>query len=119
MGHTLRRDWAMRTFAHIACALVAPALFAQSGAPAAAALAKQYCATCHSSRAKTGGVVLEGIDWTAPGANSATLEKVLRKVHAGEMPPAGLPHPKPADASAFCSWLESQLDHAAATKPDP
>jgi hypothetical protein len=109
----------MRTFVHIACALAAPALFAQTGAPAAAALAKQYCVGCHSVRAKTGGVVLEGIDWTTPGASSATLEKVLRKVRAGEMPPAGLPHPKAADATAFCSWLEGELDHAAAATPNP
>jgi hypothetical protein len=109
----------MRSLAYVLCAIGVPALHAQIGAPTAAALAKQYCVGCHSLKAKTGGVVLEGIDWTNPGAHSATLEKVLRKVKTGEMPPAKLPRPKPADATAFTNWLESELDKAAATHPNP
>jgi len=107
MEKTSRRDWAIRSILYICCALVAPMLSADTGAPAAAALAKQYCVGCHSAKAKTGGVVLEGIDWNSPAANGATLEKVLRKVKTGEMPPAGLPHPKPADATALLQrWVQ-------------
>ncbi len=109
----------MRLCAYILCATFVPLLSAQSGAPAAAALSKQYCVGCHSAKAKTGGVILEGIDWTSPGTHSATLEKVLRKVRAGEMPPALLPKPKPAEVKAFSDWLESELDRAAATRPNP
>jgi cytochrome c551/c552 len=101
------------------CALVAPSLFAQQGAPAAQTLVQQYCVACHSAKAKTAGIVLEGIDWADVGSNSATLEKVLRKVRTGEMPPAKLPHPKPEAATAFTSWLESQLDRAAVAHPNP
>jgi len=101
------------------CALVAPSLFAQQGAPAAQALMQQYCIMCHNAKAKTAGIVLEGIDWSDPGANSATLEKVLRKVRTGEMPPPKLPRPTPAASTAFTDWLESQLDHAASTHPNP
>src|SRR5689334_19330966 len=119
MEKTSRRDWAIRSILYICCALVAPVLSADTGAPAAAALAKQYCVGCHSAKAKTGGVVLEGIDWNSPAANGATLEKVLRKVKTGEMPPAGLPHPKPADATAFSNWLEAELDRAAVAHPNP
>jgi hypothetical protein len=64
-------------------------------------------------------VVLEGIEWTSPGAHAATLEKVLRKVRTGEMPPAGMPHPTKAAATTFSNWLETELDRAAATRPNP
>jgi cytochrome c551/c552 len=109
----------MRRTAWLLCAIAAPSLFAQQGAPAAQALTQQYCVGCHSAKAKTAGIVLEGIDWSKPGENSATLEKVLRKVQTGEMPPAKLPHPSPAAATAFTTWLEAQLDHAAAAHPNP
>jgi mono/diheme cytochrome c family protein len=109
----------MWRIAHIWCALSVPILSAQTGAPAAASLTRQYCVGCHSAKAKIGGVVVEGIDWTDPGANSATLEKVLRKVRSGEMPPAGLPHPAKPAADAFSNWLESELDRAATAHPNP
>ena len=93
---------------------------AQTGkCPAAATLTKQYCVVCHSAKAKIGGVALEGIDWTNPGGNSGALEKVLRKVRSGEMPPAAMPHPPKAAASTFSNWLEAELDRAAAAKPNP
>ena len=78
------------------------------------ALLDQYCVGCHSQRLKTGGLVLEGPD---PGAE--VWEKVIRKLRAGAMPPAGLPKP-PADAlRGFVSSLETRLDAAAKANPDP
>ncbi len=112
----------MRRTAWIVCAIAAPSLFAQtapSGAPAARALVQQYCIACHSVKAKTAGIVLEGIDWTNIGANAGALEKALRKVRTGEMPPAGMPKPAPAVTTAVANWLESELDRVAAAHPDP
>jgi hypothetical protein len=80
---------------------------------------QQYCVMCHSAKAKTAGIVLEGIDWADVGSHSATLEKVLRKVRTGEMPPPKLPRPTPAAATAFTTWLETELDRAAAAHPNP
>jgi hypothetical protein len=77
------------------------------------------CATCHSQKVHTAGVVLQGVDITNPGPNAAVLEKALRKVRTGEMPPAGIPRPPAADAAAFTSTLETALDHAAAQHPNP
>ena len=74
---------------------------------------------CHSQALKTAGVVLEGIDLSNAGANAPTLEKALRKVRTGEMPPAGMPRP-PADAVVeFTKSLEGALDRAAAAHPNP
>src|SRR4051812_32640002 len=113
----------MRRTALILCVTALRSLYAQAPAPqgpvAASALAKQYCVGCHSVKAKTAGIVLEGIDWSNVGANAGALEKALRKVRTGEMPPAGLPHPTPAAASGFSTWLEAELDRAAAAHPNP
>jgi cytochrome c551/c552 len=109
----------MRPTVWVLCALAAPSLFAQAGPAAAQALTQQYCVGCHSAKAKTAGIVLEGVDWSHPGDNSATLEKVLRKVQTGEMPPPKLPHPNAAAASGFTTWLETELDHAAIAHPNP
>src|SRR5690242_13412140 len=112
----------MRSNLLVVFAVAVPCVAAElhpADAASAKALANQYCATCHSAKAKIAGVVLEGMDWTRPGDNAAVLERVLRKVRTGEMPPAGMPKPAPAAASAFTAWLESELDRAAAAHPNP
>ncbi len=52
-------------------------------------------------------------------ADAATWERVLRKVKAGQMPPAGMPRPKPPVQAAFTQWVEQQLDSSAAAHPNP
>jgi hypothetical protein len=104
------------TFAAFIAAI--PCALAQSPT-AARAVTDRYCATCHSQKIKTAGVVLEGLDLTNPGANAALLEKVARKVRTGEMPPPGLPRPDAAAAATFVTWLQDALDHDAAAHPDP
>ena len=47
------------------------------------------------------------------------MEKVLRKISTGEMPPRGLPRPEPAVTKAFTASLEAALDQAAAKNPNP
>ena len=48
-----------------------------------------------------------------------TWEKVIGKLRTGAMPPAGMPRPDKATYDAFATYLETALDHAAATKPNP
>jgi hypothetical protein len=86
---------------------------------AARALTDRYCATCHSQKAKTGDVVLQGVDFNSPAANAALLEKVARKVRTGEMPPAGMPRPDAASASALVTFIQDALDRNAALHPEP
>jgi len=83
------------------------------------ALIKQYCAVCHNQTLKSGGIALAGMDLSDIAGNSATLEKVLRKVHSGEMPPPGMPRPDAAGALAFTRWLQDELDRSAATHLNP
>lgn len=90
--------------------------------PADQALLTQYCVTCHSERLKTGNLVLEKLD---PGraaetpATAETWEKVIRKLRAGMMPPAGAPRPDRPRLDAFATSLETQLDRAATEHPNP
>src|SRR5256885_335021 len=83
------------------------------------ALVDQYCVGCHNDTLKTAGVSLRAVDFTKAGDHADVLERVLRKVRSGEMPPAGKPRPDAATASAFTAWLESTLDQSATAHPNP
>jgi hypothetical protein len=97
-------------------------LAAPQAPPAAAAqtaLVNKYCVSCHNDKLKTASLSLQGLDLTHPGNDAAVWEKVLRKVSANQMPPMNLPHPDEAARKAFTSFLETELDRAAAEHPNP
>ena len=62
------------------------------------AVSRTYCETCHNDRLKTGGLSLEGLPLDG---DAETWEKVVRKVRAGMMPPAGAKRPERAALDAF------------------
>jgi hypothetical protein len=95
------------------------AAVATSIAPLDAQFVDRYCVRCHNERLKTGGLVLERIDLGQVGSQAETLEKVVRKLRTGQMPPAGAPRPEKAAVDAFATALESALDDAAAAAPNP
>ena len=70
----------------IVAALAVPPLLAAQTVKREAVLEK-YCVTCHSARAKSGGLVLEGLPTDDPAGRPDVWEKVVRRVSAGEMPP--------------------------------
>ncbi len=95
-----------------------------SGAAASAQVGPQrvidrYCITCHNDRLKTGGLTLEKRDATHPAVDAAVWEKVIRKVNAGMMPPAGATRPDNATLQGFTGSLAGGLDAAAAAGPNP
>ncbi|HEY6508288.1 MAG TPA: DUF1587 domain-containing protein, partial [Vicinamibacterales bacterium] len=79
----------------------------------------QYCVTCHNARLKTAGLSLDRGDVPDVVAHTDVWERVVRKVRAGMMPPAGVPQPDAATRQAVLSWLESSLDGAARRAPNP
>ena len=87
--------------------------------PPSRALLDRYCVTCHNERLRTGGLALDAVDLGEAGAHAEVLEKVVRKLRAGQMPPAGRPRPDAPDVEAFAGALESALDRAAAADPNP
>ena len=90
--------------------------------PAAArwrAMLDKYCITCHNERSKAAGLMLDRIDLARVPEQAEVWEKVVRKLHAGAMPPVGLPRPDRAASEGFATWLEAKLDAAASGDPGP
>jgi hypothetical protein len=79
----------------------------------------KYCVTCHNQRLKTGGLSLDTPDLADVAAHPDVWEKVIRKVQAGMMPPAGVPRPDAATKNALVASLEGVLDRAAKASPNP
>src|SRR6185295_11426964 len=95
-------------------------LAAQTPKPAPqAAVIEQYCVTCHNARLKTAGLVLEPSELSRVSTKPELWEKVVRKLRSSAMPPAGAPRPDKATYDSVATFLETELDHAAATKPNP
>ena len=100
----------------------APQATLSPAAPPHKALLDRYCLTCHTQRLKERGTVpiaLDTLDLAQVGANAEAWEKVVRKMRAGLMPPAGAPRPDKAAHDAFAGWLESELDRDAAAHLNP
>jgi cytochrome c551/c552 len=75
------------------------------------ALLDQYCVTCHNERLKTGGVSLDNVDVSDTRANADVLEKIIRKLRTGQMPPMG--RPRPDDAPSMRSRVRWRLSSIA------
>ncbi len=97
------------------------------GQPAANSAAKQtaedvindYCLDCHNSTAKTAGIVLDTAYLAQPAAHAELFERVIRQLQAKSMPPVANPRPEDAAYKQFRTYLETELDRAAAAKPNP
>jgi mono/diheme cytochrome c family protein len=79
----------------------------------------RYCVTCHNDRLKTAGLALDKLDTADVPAHADVWEKVIRKLRTGAMPPAGSRRPDAAAAQALTTFLESEIDRAAAARPNP
>ena len=82
-------------------------------------LVKTYCATCHSERAKAGGLSLAGFDAMKAHEQQDVVEKMIRKLSAGLMPPPGAKKPEAAQLQALTTSLEARMDEYAASNPNP
>ncbi|HEV8414964.1 MAG TPA: DUF1592 domain-containing protein [Bryobacteraceae bacterium] len=83
------------------------------------AMLDKYCVTCHNQKLRTAGLTLDTMNLDRVSDNAETWEKVLRKLHGGMMPPQGMPRPDDATVTKFTGWLETSLDRAAASHPEP
>jgi len=92
---------------------------AATSAAAHGAVVKTYCVSCHSDRARTAELSLEGLDLTNVPPDAETWEKVIRKVRAGMMPPAGMPRPEDGRLDALVTYLETSIDRHAVANPKP
>ncbi len=83
------------------------------------AVIARYCVSCHNEKQQTAGLALDSVDLLSVSDNGEVLEKVTRKLRLREMPPMGRSRPDPAVYHSFTAWLESSLDTAALSNPNP
>jgi hypothetical protein len=104
-------------FLILSCAVISAARAGNSAAEARQVFLHRYCAACHNQKSKTAGLAFETSEPSQPAARRELWEKVILKLQAGEMPPAGLPRPEPVSLAAFTSSLISDLDTASRSAP--
>ncbi len=90
-----------------------------SGVSPERALLDRYCVSCHNDSRRIAGLALDTMDVASVGEHAEAWEKVVTKLRAGMMPPAGRPRPDQAAYVSLTSYLETELDQAAASNPDP
>jgi len=78
-----------------------------------------YCVTCHNQKTAVAGLMLDKVDPAKAGQDPAVWEKVVHKLRSRAMPPPGRPRPDAPSYQALITHLESELDRAAAARPNP
>ena len=125
-SHRPRRVARVLSAAAPMCVLAAGTASAQVQAEPDAALAgrfgavvERYCVTCHNERLRTANLTLDEVDLRQVAVDAPLWEKVLQKLQAREMPPAGRPRPDEATYAGFAAWLADNLDAAASEQVNP
>jgi mono/diheme cytochrome c family protein len=98
----------------------------QAAASAAAAgqpdraLLDRYCVGCHNQRTiAQGRPAFDQLDLSQVGAHAPILEKIVKKLRSGQMPPDGSRRPDQATIDTFVAELETALDRERARAPNP
>ena len=78
-----------------------------------------YCVGCHNARLKSGDLQLDSFDVDRVLEHAETGEKMILRLRAGMMPPAGARRPDAKALSTFITSLESSLDSAEPKPPSP
>jgi mono/diheme cytochrome c family protein len=98
----------------------------QASSPAAAVphtpaheLVTKYCVSCHNQKLKTANLLLDSADAVHVSNSAETWEKVIVKLRSRSMPPPGIPRPDNATYNTVATWLESEIDRAAAAHVNP
>ena len=68
---------------------------------------------------KAGGFAIDTLNSDDVAQNPVAWEKVVRKLRARYMPPAGLPRPDEKSYDALVATLETSLDRASAARLNP
>jgi hypothetical protein len=93
----------------------APFVSAQDDVDSAALLG-DYCTKCHNLEDYSGGIDLEGMDAHALAEFPEMGEKVIKRLRAGMMPPAGEERPDYEVVQALAASLEDAIDSKAAAE---
>lgn len=79
------------------------------------------CIACHNQRLANGGLnVMNFTDPSTVEGNREAWETIVRQVRGGQMPPPGIPRPKPELIDGFVKTIEGAFDRMdRAMTPDP
>jgi hypothetical protein len=105
--------------AALAFALPGETLAAEGERDQVRTVVEHFCADCHDADEPEGGLDLTSV---APGKfadHPQAWEKVVRRLQRRQMPPAGKKRPDEATYVSLVSHLETELDRAAAERPNP
>ncbi len=83
------------------------------------AVVEAYCIGCHDGDKPKGGLNLSAVVGDDVARHPEAWEKVVRRMRAGQMPPAGKKRPGEETYHSVVTQLEDSLDRAAAAKPNP
>jgi Protein of unknown function (DUF1592)/Protein of unknown function (DUF1588)/Protein of unknown function (DUF1587)/Protein of unknown function (DUF1585)/Protein of unknown function (DUF1595) len=79
----------------------------------------RYCIGCHNDKLKSGNFSWNKVDLGHVDQSAEQAERAVRMLHAGMMPPPGVPRPNAEARKTLISYLENGIDHAAAAHPYP
>jgi mono/diheme cytochrome c family protein len=119
MGHNRSRIRLLGALTAILLAAGAARTQSRPSAQASQELATEYCTDCHNPTLKTAGIVLDPAALTNPSGNAELWERAIKQLRAKSMPPVGNPRPDDAGYKQIATYLETELDRAAAAKPNP
>lgn len=87
--------------------------------PSFRALVAEHCFDCHDADSTKGDLNLEAISSQPTSQHSEVWEKVVRRLRARQMPPAGKNRLDEATYNTLLSELEGSLEKLAAQHPQP
>ncbi len=71
-----------------------------------------FCVTCHQGPGAPAGLQIDKLDTANVEKDADKWEKIVRKLRAGMMPPAGNPRPDAKTYEAMIACLETELDQS-------
>jgi hypothetical protein len=79
------------------------------------------CAQCHNAQLSSGGLDVTALAVAGSLERDREIwERVLRRLRAGDMPPAGIARPEPARLAGMIAFIENAFEQAdRAAPPDP
>src|SRR5262245_55441766 len=89
---------------------VSAAWTAADSPPAPQAVVTTTCVSCHNDRARSGGISLQSFEVARAAEHAEIAEKMIRKLRAGQMPPAGSRRPEASALAGLADALEAQVD---------
>ena len=86
---------------------------------AAQAVVERTCRRCHNERLRSGNLSLADFEVAGAVEQAEVAERMVRKLRAGLMPPAGVRRPHESALIGLAEELETRLDADAEANPNP